>query len=451
MHEGQRVAGLRTLFRAAVSLTLAGGVGCSSRLDPADFSTNVCTGAEFVPLLGVSPTTPVDHLALRQRAYDDRNQPQSPTTLLGIGVPCGRASDMAACQRAWEAAMQTDGGWEATALAYRGPGRRLVAYTRGDTVGVVASLDALAAFLGPIELPVEAAWLANERGYTILCDGNNVRRAGTGFELRVRTGIDCGTESTLDEHVVAVGADGSLRVVESVRVQEGRAQCVAGRRGAGIVLPEAGATTLGDYFARLAELEAASVGAFERLAREPLGLRSARGASAGGAAGGAGRGGPRGGDGQARAALRGSGGARALRRVAPADGRRGRGRKRRRGLRARDLRGAPGHLPGGARDRPIAGPGVSYHRAGRDAPRGARVGGGGVARRAAQRGRAGAGGHCAAAEPSAAAAGAHAFAASRARGRGPPPGRRSGSVDGRGGAAVGRVAPRGAECDTMAG
>ena len=164
--------------------------------------------------------------------------------------------------------MQTDGGWEATALAYRGPGRRLVAYTRGDTVGVVASLDALAAFLGPIELPVEAAWLANERGYTILCDGNNVRRAGTGFELRVRTGIDCGTESTLDEHVVAVGADGSLRVVESVRVQEGRAQCVAGRRGAGIVLPEAGATTLGDYFARLAELEAASVGAFERLARE---------------------------------------------------------------------------------------------------------------------------------------------------------------------------------------
>ncbi len=52
MHGGQRVARLRALFQAAVSLTLAGGAGCSSRIDPGDFSNNVCTGGNFIPLLG---------------------------------------------------------------------------------------------------------------------------------------------------------------------------------------------------------------------------------------------------------------------------------------------------------------------------------------------------------------------------------------------------------------
>ncbi len=269
MHGGQRVARLRALFQAAVSLTLAGGAGCSSRIDPGDFSNNVCTGGNFIPLLGVSPTRPVDYLELRQRAVVDRGLAPTSVTLLGIGAPCGLARDPAACMRAYTTATQAQSGWDATADAYQGPGRRTVVFTRGDAVGLVDSLDALAAFLGPIELPVEAAWLANERGYKILCDGNNVRRAGTGFELRVRTGVDCGPESTLDEHVVAVGADGSFRVVETVRVREGAANCVAGRRGEGIALPPAAqAETLGAYLAQMAGLEAASVLAFERLAQE---------------------------------------------------------------------------------------------------------------------------------------------------------------------------------------
>jgi len=260
---------LRALFQAAVSLTLAGGAGCSSRIDPSDFSNNVCTGGNFIPLLGVSPTRPVDYLELRQRAVVDRGLAPTSVTLLGIGAPCGLARDGAACMRAYTTATQAQSGWDATADAYQGPGRRTVVFTRGDAVGLVDSLDALAAFLGPIELPVEAAWLANERGYKILCDGNNVRRAGTGFELRVRTGVDCGPESTLDEHVVAVGADGSFRVVETVRVREGAANCVAGRRGEGIAPPPAAqAETLGAYLAQMAGLEAASVLAFERLAQE---------------------------------------------------------------------------------------------------------------------------------------------------------------------------------------
>jgi hypothetical protein len=353
MHGGQRVARLRALFQAAVSLTLAGGAGCSSRIDPGDFSNNVCTGGNFIPLLGVSPTRPVDYLELRQRAVVDRGLAPTSVTLLGIGAPCGLARDGAACMRAYTTATQAQSGWDATADAYQGPGRRTVVFTRGDAVGLVDSLDALAAFLGPIELPVEAAWLANERGYTILCDGNNVRRAGTGFELRVRTGVDCGPDSTLDEHVVAVGADGSFRVVETVRVREGAANCVAGRRGEGIAPPPAAqAETLGAYLAQMAGLEAASVLAFERLAQElaafgaPAALvrkaqRAARDEVRHAAV-----------DGAARVGASGARCARGRRDGAPlptrtpfevASG------KRRRGLRARDLRRAPGHLPGVAR------------------------------------------------------------------------------------------------------
>ncbi len=271
MYEGTRFAQLRTLFRAAVSLGLVGAGGCAGRIDPAGFSDNVCTGAEFRPVVGVTPATPVDYLALREEDDTFPGQPppaREPRVLAATGTACATASAPVTCQGTL-AALRSSEGWRGPGGGLDIPEHRYVVFTRGDEVGSIVSVDALAAFLGPIEVASEAAWLARERGYRILCDGNNVRGAGTGFELRVATGHTCGEGTGIDEHVVAVSAAGVLTVLETVRVEDGNPNCVIGRMSDGIDRGDPSPSrSLGDYLARAAELEAAAVFAFERLARE---------------------------------------------------------------------------------------------------------------------------------------------------------------------------------------
>ncbi|TAK19580.1 MAG: hypothetical protein EPO40_33755 [Myxococcaceae bacterium] len=64
--DGRTAARLRRIFRAALSLSLAGSAfGCARRISPSDLDTDVCTAGTFRPLAGATPSTPVDHLALR--------------------------------------------------------------------------------------------------------------------------------------------------------------------------------------------------------------------------------------------------------------------------------------------------------------------------------------------------------------------------------------------------
>lgn len=269
--DGRTAARLRRIFRAALSLSLAGSAfGCARRISPSDFDTDVCTAGTFRPLAGATPSTPVDHLALRSEYESFGAPPPTPPfgTIASSGVACATATDPAACAAALSTG-RPGVGWTTPSGGFTPPERRYVVYTRGDSVEAIGTLDELARFLGPIDVAAEAAWLASERGYRLLCDGPNARRTPAGFALRVETGQTCGEGTGIDEHVVTVSSTGEVAVVETVRVRDGDPNCVIGRRTDGADLEPAPATrTLGEYLARAAALEAASVHAFVRLGHE---------------------------------------------------------------------------------------------------------------------------------------------------------------------------------------
>jgi rubrerythrin len=271
MTSSQRYASLRSLFRAAVSLGLVGAGGCSQRISPADFSETVCRNGVYTPLEGLTLPAGTDFVALREEDDTFPGQPPpsaAPTTLASTGTACATATDRTACTTALDA-LRSDAGWVNNRFGNEIPRHRYVVFTRGSTVSSIPTVDALAAFLAPIDAPAEAALLASERGYRILCDGNNLRRVGEGFELRVQTGHTCGRGTGIDHHVVAIDRAGALTVRETVRVEDGDPNCVIGRRVEGVALPADGPSrSLGEYLARAAALEAASVPAFERLGRE---------------------------------------------------------------------------------------------------------------------------------------------------------------------------------------
>src|SRR5262249_21768169 len=94
-----------------------------------------------------------------------------------------------------------------------------------------------------------------------------------GYELLTQTGSTCGPGTHLDQNVVRVSRNGDIQIVSTARLKDGDPNCAVGRRPEGLVrrAPTARIATsdaLGDYLAEMAYLEAASVPAFERLARE---------------------------------------------------------------------------------------------------------------------------------------------------------------------------------------
>ncbi len=262
---------LRRLIEAAVALTLA---GCAQRIDPATFAVNVCRDGVYTPLANITPATPVDFVALRDQVDQNVGFPPGMDfeTVASTGASCSTATDPVACTTAL-AALRSAEGWKPNVpFARRWETHRYVVTTRGDTIATITTLDALADFLGPLATEDEAAWFASERGYRISCDGPNARRTPTGFELRVQSGSDCGGDVGavgVDEHVLAVDQSGRVTVRETVRVRDAYPNCISGRRPSGMALGGASPTAhVGDYLARAAELEAASVHAFRRLACE---------------------------------------------------------------------------------------------------------------------------------------------------------------------------------------
>jgi hypothetical protein len=95
--------------------------------------------------------------------------------------------------------------------------------------------------------------------------GTETRNVADGYEVRTEW-EDCGVG--LFSRTVFVSADGSVRELD--RHEIGASNCTIGRRPEGLraCAPAASRSALGAYFASAAALEAASVVAFERMARE---------------------------------------------------------------------------------------------------------------------------------------------------------------------------------------
>lgn len=242
---------------ALVAASAAGVSACGPTITAEQFSASVCTNGAYVPLVGLTPAVPVDYLELRSAA----SGPSSENTR---GMLCATATDRARCMSAY-AAINEPRGWSVS------PGfTQQLVFTRGDEVGVVASLDELRAFLAPVDAPADAALLASANGFRVQCDGANVRPAATGYELRLFSGTTCGRNTGLDVHVVAVSRAGEVRALQTVRLEDSNPNCVIGRRTEGVSVGAVArdASVLGAYFADMAALESSAVRAFERLARE---------------------------------------------------------------------------------------------------------------------------------------------------------------------------------------
>lgn len=243
---------------AASSGVVAAGENANAAL------LNACEGEAYAPLVGVTPGQPVDYLELRQRWGGGDGSFSTEAT---EGVACSGASDVDACTEELQSLRPE--GW---ALPYEGmwfnPTRALV-HTRGDAVGAVTSLPDLVAFLAPIENVKDAALLANEHGHRIVC-GDKVEATDDGFVLETNTGHTCGAHTGIYRHKVRVGADGQVTVLASELVEPGNPYCAIGRRPEGFEAEGIAPSDcpVGDYFAEIAELEAASVFAFRRLAEE---------------------------------------------------------------------------------------------------------------------------------------------------------------------------------------
>lgn len=256
---------LQTLFATALSVT-----ACGSGIDRSSLSEDACSGSpSYDPLAGVTPAVPVDYMELRS-SYGSSGNP--PTVVSKSGTPCATATDAAACNASLAAVATTD-GWQPN----QGGGLApyvvdYLVYTRGDEVGTVTSYDALKTFLAPVDDVHDAALLLSENpttDYTIMCGANTAGAVQGGFEVDAKTGDTCGQGTHLDEVVVFVSAAGDLEVRQDVVLQQGDPHCVSGRRPEGLVAASRRAgDAVGAFFAECAHLEAASVVAFERMARE---------------------------------------------------------------------------------------------------------------------------------------------------------------------------------------
>ena len=236
---------------------------------------SACTSTDR-PLEGVKAGNPVDYLAVRQQGFiSDTTGPQAsgdPEIVSSEGTACANATDQAACQKKLaelrpslaDVVIHPGGGWVPTAEYY--------VYTRRDDVGAVTSKDATAAFFSPVANVKTAGRIAELNGYGVSCgaDERNGRVSGDGFDIIGRTGGACGPGDDIKEYLLHVSKDGKVTVQTTVLVQPTNPQCAYGRKPEGFELAGASdaASPLGRFFTEAAELEAASVPAFLRLAEE---------------------------------------------------------------------------------------------------------------------------------------------------------------------------------------
>jgi hypothetical protein len=255
---------LRSLFATAMGVAACG----PSEVDHSELTGDTCTGAPiYEPLAGVTPGTPVDYIELRETFGSSG----TPMILAGSGSPCASATNVPVCSAALDAA--TSPGWQLAPSGGLSPITNVyLVYTRGDTVATIDTYDALKTFLAPIDNIHDAALLVAEdpdARYTIECGPNTGGPVGDGYELVADTGDTCGQGTHEDQVLLSVSGAGDVTVKQDVVIKNGDPNCVSGRRPEGLA-PHARTCddALGAFFAECAYLEAASVPAFERLARE---------------------------------------------------------------------------------------------------------------------------------------------------------------------------------------
>jgi hypothetical protein len=257
---------LEQLFALALLSSSACSGSVSNTLEGEEsLDLDVCAGDKWLAVHGLSPSHPVDYVSLRQTFGGGTSGTADPV-VDEAGTVCSGATDHAACVTAMST-LHSDAGWpsggggDAFSLSY-------LAVTVKDDRVVYGSVPDLLKFLGPIDTANEAALIATTKGQQILCQSHNARKTAEGFEILTRTGTGCGQGDDVHKNLVLVKPDGSSAVVASVVTKKGDPNCAIGRRPEGLARASAREDGAGDFLARIARLEAASVPAFGRLVRE---------------------------------------------------------------------------------------------------------------------------------------------------------------------------------------
>lgn len=150
-----------------------------------------------------------------------------------------------------------------------------ILYTRGDEIGVARTNDEIKALISTFDTLGEALWAAQNAGYTRACGQTSAKKPDSeyrttddgGWDLSLVTG-ECGQE--VFKVLVHVDYAGNVTILSKEDLGRPDGCSVAGRRPAGFRLGEldASAQPIGEHFATMATLEAASVTAFRRLHRQ---------------------------------------------------------------------------------------------------------------------------------------------------------------------------------------
>lgn len=285
---------LRSIFSRAVRVAFASSViaaGCSDshandpvnpnggagRGAPAPSGKGdpaTCERGRWKPVADLEPAEPVDYTALLT-AYSSGGQVMERGS---AGTACQVASG-ADCEFALLSAKVSAGFSYSQSCGMIGPCSHFVVTTAGETVTRYASREALLEFLGPLSNAQEVLLLLDFDGYTVTCEGmgftgipagapiSKVLAKGDHFEATVLKLTDL-CPISYDVVVARVSVSGEVTVLSSEKLA-GVSGC-AGRRPEGWVASAMPASDLriAEHFALMAQLEAASVTAFEVLAAE---------------------------------------------------------------------------------------------------------------------------------------------------------------------------------------
>jgi hypothetical protein len=257
------------ILRQILSLSLPPLAGACG-IDTDGFDPIACGPDNGPPQLitGVKPQDPADYVELR--LLEDIGGRGS-RTLESVGEKCATATDKTACEGKVAAATSEQG------FFLGGCGdicpRHILIVNTGDDVNVVSTMEGVKAWAGPVDSPADAVLVAQLAGYGVACNNperGGVRPAGNAYEvLATKLTASC-TPVEVTRYVLGVDADGDLKEVESEVIESDSGSCI-GRRPAGLSRIEGrGRTRVGAYFANVAELEAASVHAFDMLEQELL-------------------------------------------------------------------------------------------------------------------------------------------------------------------------------------
>lgn len=202
---------------------------------------------------GLQPAEPVDGIEL----WSDGLVQQT-------GTPCGGASNPSDCQRNL-AGLAEEPNFR---LGFDGydPGNYHLRATLGNEALRVGTVSELKEFLGAIDSPGDAQlWVASQN-YTLVCGESGARTVADGTDVLAFTLLNCDDRMRQLLHVAPTGSISFLdRLVEKMVPP----YCVVGRRPEGLRQSrEDLRASLGAFLGHSAALEAASVPAFRRLARE---------------------------------------------------------------------------------------------------------------------------------------------------------------------------------------